>query len=737
VRRATSLIQAAILLCALAGPLQAQGGAVAGQVPEAQRPWEEGSPASRQVNPFHLFLSTTVHGGLAVGGTCIGFLEEALGGPYGGPLTLDGVPPGAGIHRAYLYWSVLSADFPVPTGTPTFDGHPVLPVPLGTVPRSPCFPQPHTGTFRADVTSWVRGNGTYVLDGFPGDATHSDLTEGATLFVVYCHPDAPLQDVVIWEGVDVINMDEPVFEQTIGGFQANPVGDVSAYLAAAVGNGQWLLPGIEEGSDPFYFNREDLDSLYPEILSGGLCGGLYYDLTAYDVSEWVQWGALTADLRVEVRDDCYTFAALALAVTTNPLRPDDCEGGICGGTILAPDSVSSCDGSPVGVSLASTFPDCPAGPTLGAVQATDPLTAINETLSSDLEPDLTAGAVHQATLTVDLTGDTDLTACVEIALIDPGGTPQVVKALGEDAAGSYDVTSGITGPGLYRVRLRELDGCGAGPNQFATLTGAALDVVEDTGRAPVEYRVERADGPPVCDWGDGTLCGVPPDLCPGSEMLTASARCTFEPACIVSQDVEFICSRIESDFTFEPPCGDTEACFQAAPSGAYGNVRYRWDMAGEGNSALPDICWTFSGGPPWDVTLQATDEARCSSQVTKRVYPDTGDPPEEPSALDQDPSAPPLRVARPAGRPGELALAWEEVRPGAFYNLYRGEIGDYYSHGAFARCGIMGPGAVLALEGGSHYYLATGINCNDEESSYGRRSGGSERPDASGVAPCF
>jgi hypothetical protein len=427
---------------------------------------------------------------------------------------------------------------------------------------------------------------------------------------------------------------------------------------------------------------------------------------------------------------------VALAVTTNLLRPDDCQGGICGGTILAPDSVGTCDGSPVGVSLGATFPDCPPGPTSTSQQVTDPLTAGNDTLSSDLDPDMAAGAVHQAALRVDLTGDTDLDACVEIALIDPAGTPHVVKAPGEAAASPYDVTSDYTGPGRYRVRLQELDGCGAAPDRFATLTATELEVVENTGRAPVEYRVERADGTPVCDWGDSALCSVAPQICPGSEMLTVSARCTYEQACLVSETVEFLCSRIESDFTFDPPCGDPEACFQAAESGAYGGVRYRWDLAGEGNSALRDICWTFSSPPPWDVRLQVTDDAQCVSEVTKRVYPDSGDPPEEPSALDQDPSSPPLRVARPADRPWELALDWEEVRPGAFYNLYRGEIGDYYSHGAFGRCGFMGPVARVDLGTGSHYYLAAGINCNDEESSYGRDSGGTERPDASGVAPC-
>jgi hypothetical protein len=112
--------------------------------------------------------------------------------------------------------------------------------------------------------------------------------------------------------------------------------------------------------------------------------------------------------------------------------------------------------------------------------------------------------------------------------------------------------------------------------------------------------------------------------------------------------------------------------------------------------------------------------------------------PEEPSPIDLQPSAPPLRVVKPAGHAGLLAN-WEDLGGPAGYRLYRGTLGDYYSHGSTGLCDLASPETGLPPETGSFYYLAVGTACDGlAESSYGRNWIGEERPDATaaGGRPC-
>jgi hypothetical protein len=133
------------------------------------------------------------------------------------------------------------------------------------------------------------------------------------------------------------------------------------------------------------------------------------------------------------------------------------------------------------------------------------------------------------------------------------------------------------------------------------------------------------------------------------------------------------------------------------------------------------------------VTLEVVDEAGCSSEVTLPVVP--GEMPEEPSALDLDPSVAPLRVSKWAL---DLELRWEDLGAGTLYHLYRGTIGDYYSHGEFGRCDMGAPTTPIPYEVGSHYFIAVEEGCEEIESSYGRSSAGAERPDAATASggPC-
>lgn len=726
------LAAALILWPASAHSQQAPGPMAPGEAGTISRP-PSSDPVPHLVNVFNPYLQVTLRGGMTAGATCINFEGPLEGGPTGGDITISDVPAGATVFQAILYYTVLSDQFPVPSGTPTIDGNPLTPVPLGTVPRSPCFSQANTGAFRIDVTPYVTGNGTYQLDGMVGTGVGGgDITEGATLLVLYCDPDSELTDIVIYEGIDTINETERVFQQDLAGFQVDPNPPAEAFLAMAAGNGQ-LVAGSFDGNDPLYFNGVNLDVFHPEILSGGACPGFFYDLTAYDVSDWISPGDTTAVVRSELDQDCYTFAAIGLAVRTDPDKGDVCQALGCGGALLAPGTLSSCDGGPVTVSMDNTFTRCPEGPVESATQDVDPITARNGTTTTDLTPATAAASAIRATLGFDLTGDTDLVACVGIDLEDPSGTVTPIKTPGTAVSSPVDVTALYTGPGLYRIHLSELQGCGSTGNRFATLTATRLDVIENAGTDAVEYRVETAGGAALCDWSTDVDCEVPVSACPGEEPLRALARCVWDPSCGAGTDLRAVCSDIGADFSYEAVCGESEICFDNLSGGAVGPIESSWDFDGLGSSQDPDPCFDFGAdGGPWNVTLQVSDESGCSSQTTLPVEPVTAPPAPEPSDLDLAPGDEPLRVVKRG--PRTVELSWEALAPEFVANVYRGDLGNYYSHDTVGVCGLTTPSAILGPAAGSHYYLAVGANCAREESSYGRGDAVGERPAA--AAPC-
>lgn len=108
--------------------------------------------------------------------------------------------------------------------------------------------------------------------------------------------------------------------------------------------------------------------------------------------------------------------------------------------------------------------------------------------------------------------------------------------------------------------------------------------------------------------------------------------------------------------------------------------------------------------------------------------------PREPSALDLDPTAPPLLVTR--APLGALALSWEDTGDSA-YDLYYGPVAAFAAGGCDHRsiaCGLARPTTTIFPPAGSWYFLA----CSREgllESALGRDAFGGERPEGSPRCP--
>jgi subtilisin len=138
--------------------------------------------------PFHAQYASKLPGGKIVSeGTGI-----RLGG---GTITINTIPTGASIPRAYLYFMTVNgadADADV-----LFNGSPVQATLVGGS-RDPCTANNGSAArvYRADVSGLVTGNGSYTVSGVGG----SGSGEGASLVLVTAQPAAAYRVVLIQEG---------------------------------------------------------------------------------------------------------------------------------------------------------------------------------------------------------------------------------------------------------------------------------------------------------------------------------------------------------------------------------------------------------------------------------------------------------------------------------------------------------------------------------------------------------
>lgn len=162
---------------------------------------------------------------------------------------LSGLPSGAAVQRAYLYWITYAA-----TGDDsiTLEGNDVAGTLIGTG-YDTCWPDEDGGStrrnfvYRADVTARVQGNGTFELKDFPSSEFND--TQGASLFVVHTDPNDALNGTVfLRDGALTINGPD-YGPDTFPRVTIPPQLD-SLALTFGAGDGQSAL-----GDGPLFINR--------------------------------------------------------------------------------------------------------------------------------------------------------------------------------------------------------------------------------------------------------------------------------------------------------------------------------------------------------------------------------------------------------------------------------------------------------------------------------------------------
>jgi hypothetical protein len=220
---------------------------------------------AEETNELSQFETFSLHGDVNVSGV-------GLRGTGQGVITVTGVPAGAYVSRAFLYWATLGSSGMYTT--PTLDGQSVTGEVIGISPDT-CWGVLHNYAYRAEVTSIVRGNGSYTISGLPDDLSAGNDSQGAALVIVYGTSQASLyRTIVIDDGAVSLNFTEQTYTDTISSYTPdNPV--TQARVIYMVGDGQSIW---DNGN--VTFNGTSIAENVFNGVDGDFWGTLSFDVTS-------------------------------------------------------------------------------------------------------------------------------------------------------------------------------------------------------------------------------------------------------------------------------------------------------------------------------------------------------------------------------------------------------------------------------------------------------------------------
>lgn len=264
------------------------------------------------------FLSISLKGGYVAAG--VGLRNRGSG-----TITLTGIPAGATVHAAYLYWSVLGGGTePANFKQGTFKGVTVSGTKVGSG-SAPCWSNVTTGyAYRANVTRQVTGNGNYALSGFASGRTNGadpwstttipPLAEGASLVVLYTKSTYPITRVVLSNGYGYVANSTGLTTSIPFGFAAtNPVGEVRTTFIGADGQNNAGEPPSTVNGLPV--TKADWDGTDPP--KPGFANGNLWDTDTQQLRNFVKPGQTSASIKVAGGPDCLAWVAQVFSIGRN------------------------------------------------------------------------------------------------------------------------------------------------------------------------------------------------------------------------------------------------------------------------------------------------------------------------------------------------------------------------------------------------------------------------------------
>jgi hypothetical protein len=286
-------------------------------------PGVAGTPIGTRAVPT-TFANVDIRGGYVAAG--VGLRNRGAG-----TIALSGIPAGATVHSAYLFWSVLGgAAEPANFKNGRFKGSAITGLRVGSG-GSPCWNSVTTGyAYRANVTSLVTGNGNYALSGFAsGVATGADpfstaeippLAEGASLVVLYSKASYPLTRVTISNGYGLVSTATGLTTTMPFGFAAtNPVGQVRTTFIGADGQRNFAEPASTiNGVGVSQADWDGTDRPVPAYSQGNL-----WDTDTVNTVNLVKPGNTSATVKVAGGPDCLVWVAQVLSIGRNGAADTD------------------------------------------------------------------------------------------------------------------------------------------------------------------------------------------------------------------------------------------------------------------------------------------------------------------------------------------------------------------------------------------------------------------------------
>lgn len=232
-----------------------------------------------------------------------------LRGSGTGDIVVSGIPNGASVSKAFLYWATIGTQDTFTS--PALNGQAVSGKLVGSSGDT-CWSANGNFVYRAEVTSLVSGNGTYTIAGLPASGHIDNDSQGAALVVVYSAAGAARKTILINDGAVTLDLEKQTYTDTIQGFVPDdPL--TSAQVTYIVGDGQSWLDG------DITFNGSVLDT---NAFAGS--DGDYWDTLSYDVTSLAPTplSATTISDHYAPLDetDCLLWVATVFSVTSVELE---------------------------------------------------------------------------------------------------------------------------------------------------------------------------------------------------------------------------------------------------------------------------------------------------------------------------------------------------------------------------------------------------------------------------------
>jgi uncharacterized repeat protein (TIGR01451 family) len=253
------------------------------------------------------------------------FASFGVGGMRGtgsGSISVTGLS--GSVTKALLYWhGPTNSSDPTANADVSFAGNPVTGTNIG-ISSDNCWGFVNSQSYRADVTNFVSGDGTYALDGFRKiDGTVIADVNGASLFVFFQDGDpSNNRDVTVVDGNDsnVSNtFDSDGWDATIPGIDYAGgtahlqlhVADGQSYQDGAVNiNDSQLLPAGQN------FDGDSVPGTFPEGQDPNAPGitGNFWDIKTYDITGSMTAPSTSLHLTSPILNDCLSLVAASVDV---------------------------------------------------------------------------------------------------------------------------------------------------------------------------------------------------------------------------------------------------------------------------------------------------------------------------------------------------------------------------------------------------------------------------------------